>query len=90
MSTATSIVDRWPPPVTIDCRQLTLTMSLTVDFFDVQVLLTNVMNTVSNLASIWLLERNISVQAYFGVPFQGISELRYFIVKNIYIINKNK
>ena len=49
-------------------------------------ILTNVMNTVSELVSVCLLERNISVPAYFGVPFQSVLELRYFIIKNIYIL----
>ena len=31
---------------------------------------------------------DILVPTYFGVLFQSVSELCYFIIKNIYIINK--
>ena len=47
----------------------------------------NVMNTVSDPVSVCLLERNVLVLAYFGVPFQGVSELSLFYNKKLYIIN---
>ena len=33
----------------------------------------NVMNTVLEPVSVCLVERNILVPAYFGIPFQGVS-----------------
>ena len=41
----------------------------------------NVINSVSKPVLVCLVEQNISVPAYFGVPFQGVSGF----LKNIYI-----
>ena len=41
------------------------------------------MNTVLDLVSVCLVERNISVPVYFGVPFQGVSG--FLKKKKIYI-----
>ena len=47
------------------------------------------MNTVSDPISVCPLEKNVSVSAYFGVPFQGVSELPLFYNKKyILLINK--
>ena len=45
----------------------------------------NVMNTVLDIVSICLVERNISVLIYFDVPFQGISGFLKKIKNNIYL-----
>jgi len=44
-------------------------------------LLTSVMNTVL----VCLVERNISIPIYFGVPFQGVSEFLKKLIIYIYI-----
>lgn len=43
------------------------------------------MNTVLDIVSICLVERNILVLIYFDVPFQGISGFLKNIKNNIYL-----
>ena len=48
------------------------------------------MNTVSDPVSVCPLERNVLVSAYFGVLFQGVSELPLFYNKKYILLIKKK
>ena len=53
-----------------------------VDFLQIYMVISNVMNTVLDPVSVCPVEWNISVLADFDVPFQGISG---FLKNNLYI-----
>ena len=45
----------------------------------------NVINSISDPVSVYLVEWNILVPAYFGIPFQGVSGFLKYIYIYIYI-----